>query len=151
MIIKLINLGSRIFRTMIIREDDKFIWKMQTILDPHPFLFPHRAQNHEARWPRSERLYTRRGGIIRGSEERRRRRGASTAVDWSVTGGHRMRGLSIIEVPCRDERPAKQGRNPEVSSFSSCLPSPPLLLFSPPYEKWPSITPEAVSRRTGLW
>ena len=100
---------------------------MQTILDPHPFLFPHRAQNHEARWPRSERLYTRRGGIIRGSEERRRR-GASTAVDWSVTGGHRMRGLSIIEVPCRDERPAKQGRNPEVSSFSSCLPSPSPLL-----------------------
>lgn len=50
-------------------------------------------------------IITRRGGIIRGSEEGV----ASTAVDWSVTGGHRMRGLSIIEVPCRDERLAKQG------------------------------------------
>lgn len=43
-------------------------------------------------------------------------------VDWSVTGGQRMRGLSIIEVPCRDERLAKQGRNPEVSPRA-----PPLL------------------------
>lgn len=42
-------------------------------------------------------------------------------MDWSVTGGQRMRGLSIIEVSCRDERLAKQGRNPEVSSFSSPL------------------------------
>lgn len=45
-------------------------------------------------------------------------------MDWSVTGGQRMRGLSIIEVPCRDERLAKQGRNPEVSSFSSSPSSP---------------------------